>query len=661
MIRFLQTPGKAKKIVLGGLLVIICGAMVVTLVPGGMLGDAFGFTNLERGVLAKVGSQQVTMDEVSRTAQRIGRQQFGGRSVPPNIAAYLRQAAAEQLITQKALIMEAERLGFKVTDQELQDTLHKGQFGQLLFPDGQYVGDQQYEMFVNSQFNMSIPQFEEALKTQLLMDKLRAAVEGPVNVSLQDVADEYKKQNTKVKFEYAVLSMDDVMKDIKPTDAELHSYYDAHKQQYVNSVPEKRQVRYIVIDNSKLANQVQVNNTDLQAYYRDHQDQYRVPDQVNLRHILVKTPLPGADGKTDPNAVKAAEKKAEDILAKLKAGGDFAALAKQYSDDTASAQNGGSLGWIQKGRAPEFEKAAFSLKKGETSGLVQSSYGFHIIRLDDKQEAHLKSLDEVKPEIEPIVRQQKAAAVADRVAGAVLSQARSNGLEKAASTNNLEVITSNYVTRTDTLPGVGMSPQLMDAIFSAAPKGSPESASTPTGTVIFQVADAKPPATPTFEEIRARVESEFKGDKAQALLAQKTNQLSDKARNDHDLKKAAKELGATLKTSDFVTSSGQVPDLGSMSGPASVAFTLKPGELSGPLNVGRSGAVLQLLERQEPTSDEITKGSEPLREQLLTRKRGDAFQLFAASLRKTLEKNGKLRINQEEMSRLTNAKSEAGF
>ena len=661
MIRFLQTPGKTKKIVLGGLLILICGAMVVTLVPGGMLGDAFGFTSMEKGVLAKIGSQEVTVTDVDQAAQRIGRQEFKG-NVPAALVPMLKRSAADQLITQKALVVEAERMGFKVTDQELRDTLHKGQFGQILFPNGQYIGDQQYQMFVNSQFNMSIPQFQNELKMSLLLRKLQSAVEGPVSVSNQDITDEFKRENTKVKFDYAVLSLDDLMKDIHPTDAELQAYYDQHKAEYNNSIPEKRQVRYVVIDNAKLANEVQVSNADLQNYYRDHEDQYRVPEQVNVRHILIKTPTPGPDGKVDPNAVKAAEKKAEDVLAQLKAGGNFAELAKKYSDDTASAANGGSLGWIQRGRTvPEFEKAAFSLKKGETSGLVQSTYGFHIIRVDDKQEAHLKSFDEVKPEIEPIVRELKSAGLADRLAGDVLTQARADGLDKAAQGNNLQVITSNYVTQSDSLPGVGTSPQLMDAIFSAQAKGSPESATTPNGTVIFQVADIKPRSTPTFDEIRARVESAYRGDKAQSLLAQKTTELADKAKADHDLKKAAKEMGATLKTSDFVTSSGQVPDLGSLTGPASVAFTLKPGEISGPINAGRVGAVLTVVDRQEPTPAEIAQGSEQMRETLLTRKRNDAFQVFAAGLRKNMEKSGKIRVNQEEMERIAGTSSGEGY
>jgi peptidyl-prolyl cis-trans isomerase D len=660
MIRFLQTPGPAKKIILGGMLVFICVAMVVTLVPGGMLGDAFGFSSFDKDVLAKVGSQEVTMTEVNQTARRMGRQQFGN-NLPSALLPLLRQSAVENLITQKALVVEAERMGFKVTDQELQNTLTQGQFGQILFPQGKFVGEEQYQMFINSQFDMTVPQFEEALKTDLLVSKLRAAVEGPVTIAPQDVSEAYKRENTKVKLEYAVLTLDDVTKQIHPSDADLKSYYEAHKQQYNNSIPEKRQVRYVVVDNAKLASQVQVTSADLQSYYRDHQDQYRVPEQINARHILIKTPAPGPDGKVDDNAVKAAQKKAEDILAKLNAGGNFADLAKKYSDDKASAENGGSLGWFQKGRmVPEFEKAAFSLPKGGTSGLVQSPYGFHIIHVDDKQDAHLKSLDEVRAEIEPIVRQQKATALSDKVAANLLSQARTKSLDEAAKANNFDVLSSNFVTRTDTLPGVGSSPQLMDAIFSAQPKSAPDSVSTPVGTVVFQVTEVKPPATPTFDEIRARVESEYKNDKAQQLLKQKTDELAEKAKSEHDLKKAARELGATVKTSDAVTTSGQVPDLGNMGGPASVAFTMKPGEISGPVMTGRNGAVLTVVERTEPTAEELAKGSEQMREQLLSQKRTEAFQLFAAGLRKNLEKSGKIRLNKEEMSRLMSSRPEPG-
>ncbi len=659
MIRFLQNSGKTTKTILGGMLMLICGAMVITLVPGGMLGDAFGFGGTEKGVLARVGGQDVTTLEVDRTARRIGQQQFGQRSLPAALMPMLMQSAAEQLITQKALIMEAERMGLKVTDAELQGQLQKGQFGQAFFPNGQFIGDRQYELFVNQNFQMTIPQFEEAVKQDMLMNKLRAAVEGPISVAKQDVEKEYKHQNTKVKFEYAVLTLENVSKTIKPTDAELKSYYDAHQSQYANSIPEKRQVKYAVVDTAKLP--AQITPADYQSYYRDHQDQYRIPEQVNIRHILIKTPLPGPDGKVDDNGLKAAKNKAEDVLNKLKAGGNFAELAKKFSDDPGSGAKGGELGWINRGQTvPEFEKSAFSLKKGETSGLIQSSYGFHIIQLEDKHDAHLKSLDEVKAEIEPVLHQQKAATAADNLANKLASQAKSQSLEKAAQANGLEVMTSNLITRTDTLPGVGSAPQLMDAIFNAGDKAAPESASVPTGYVVYQVMQVVPPASPTFDEVRARVEGDFKGDRAQQLLTQKGQQMAEKAKSEHDIKKAAKEFGADVKTSELVSISSQVPEFGRMSDTGAAVFAMNVGDISGAINTGRGGAVLKLLDKQEPTADELAKSGEQIREQLLQQKRNQSFQVFAAGLRQRLEKDGKIRINKQEMSRITAAKPESG-
>ncbi len=286
--------------------------------------------------------------------------------------------------------------------------------------------------------------------------------------------------------------------------------------------------------------QTQVTQQDLEAYYDQHRDEYRVPEQVNVRHILIKTPLPGSDGKVDQKAVDAAQAKAEDVLKQVKSGGNFAELAKKYSEDTGSAKEGGSLGWIGRGRTvPEFEKVAFSLPKGATSDLVKSSYGFHIIHVDDKQDAHMKSLAEVKTQIEPIIKQQKAAQAAQREADALVDQARSSSLEKAAA-KGLQVIPTDFVTSHDTLPGIGNDQQFMNAVFAAEKDAKPDLAGLHSGFAIFQVTAVKPPSTPTFAEIRDRVETEFKNERAGQLLTQRTQELSDRAKADHDLKKAAK-------------------------------------------------------------------------------------------------------------------------
>ncbi len=277
-----------------------------------------------------------------------------------------------------------------------------------------------------------------------------------------------------------------------------------------------------------------------------------------------------------PREWKRRARRREDVLKQLKAGGNFADLAKKYSEDPGSGKNGGSLGWIGKGRTvPEFEQTAFSLAKGATSGLVQSSYGFHIIRLDDKQAAHVKTLDEVKDQIEGSIRQQKAAQAAANQVNALLAQARSAGLDKAAAAKGLNVISTDFVSRTDSLPGIGSAPQFMSAVFGQAEKAPPDQVQVAQGYAVFEVLAMKPASTPTFEEIRSRVEEEFRNERVAALLTQKTQELADRAKAEHDLKKAAKEAGATIKTSDFVLPDGQVPDIGSMSGGASVAFSLK--------------------------------------------------------------------------------------
>lgn len=661
MIRFLQTPGKAKKIILGSIIVIFCFAMVITLVPGGILGDSLGFGSLGENTIAKVGDQDVTAQDVDIMARQIAQQQFRQRSVPPALMPFLRQSAAEQLLLKGALLTEANRMGLSASDAELREELEHGAYSQTFFPNGQFIGQDQYENLITSQAQMSVAQFEQGVKDDLSISNLRAAIVAPVSVTPSEVEAAYKKQNTKIKFDYAVLTPEDIQKQIHPTDAELKSFYDSNKNLYTNSIPEKRQVRYIVIDLNQLASQMQVSQQDLQRYYSQHQDEFRVPEEVKVSHILIKTPLPGPDGKVDSKAVADAKAKAEGILKQLQNGANFADLAKKDSDDPGSASQGGELGWIGRGRTvPEFEKAAFSLKPGQLSGLVQSSYGFHIIKVEDRHEPHLKSLDEVKAEIEPIVKRQKAASEAQNLASTVYTQARTQGLDKAAQARNLQLQTSGMISHSDTLPGIGQAPELMSSIFDAKANSPAEQIATPNGYVVYQVTEIKPAATPTFEEAKSKVESDFKTQRASELLQQKMQQLADRAKAEHNLKKAAQEVGATVKTSELVTENDQVPQIGAMSGPASVAFDLSTGQVSSPIRTASGGVVISLVDKQEPSADEATKNSSEVRETLLQQKRNEAFQMFAADLRQRLQKEGKIRVNKTQWERLMSTKPEPG-
>ena len=652
MIRTLQNAGPLLKIILGAMLVFICASMAITLIPGG-IGSSLGIGAPPAGVLASIGDQTVTVPEVQREAKAMIRQQFPkGGPQASMLLPYFASQAAEQLINEKALVAEAHRMGLRVSDDELRDELQHGQLGSMLFPDGKFVGQEEYENFVQRN-DLTVPQFEGLEKDFILVRKLRALVSSSAFVGDTEVRDEFNRRNTKVKFEYAVITQADILKGLHPTDAELKAFYERNKATYNNSIPEKRQIKYVVVDSAKIATTTNVTDQDLQAYYDQHRDEYRVPEQVKVSHILIKTPLPAPGAKEDEKAIADARAKAEGVLKELKAGGDFAKLAEKYSDDPGSAKSGGDLGWIGRGRTvPEFEKAAFSLGKGQTSDLVKSSYGFHIIRVDDKQEAHLKTLAEVKSEIEEKVKQQKTARSTETAANALLSQARTDGFDKAATAKGQAAVTTEFFSRTDHLPGLAANPQFMDAVFNEADKAPPDVVPVPQGYVVFQLLAIKPPATPRFEEIRSRVESEFKNERAAFLLQQKTQELSDRAKAAHDLKKAAKDLGATVKTSDLVPPDGQVPDIGSMTS-ASAIFSLKPSDISGPITAGGNGLVAQLLEKQIPTDQEFVAKRDEIRQSLLEAKQNDLFGLFVANLRKDMEKSHRLKVNQEEMKNLT--------
>lgn len=659
MIRFLQKSGQTTKYVLGGLLLIICASMVITLIPGGLGGDVFGGTT--KGVIAKVDGQDISVDEVRTTAKQMAQQQSPQAASNPMLLAYFSSRAVEQLITRQALLSEASRMGLRVNQQEVLDELQHGRYAATFFPGGTFIGQQEYQDMLQ-RANLTTTEFEDSVGKDILLTKLQALIAGTASVSESEIHDLFVKQNTKVKFDYAVLRQDDIKKGLHPTDTELKAFYQSHLASYANSIPERRKVKYAVIDTNKVEAGVQVTQEDLGSYYRDHRDAYLVPERVKVSHILIKTPPPGADGKVDEKGVAEAQRRAEDLLKQIKNGASFEELAKKYSQDT-SAKDGGALGWLGKGQTvPEFEKAIFSNPKGLVPNLVRSeAFGFHIIRIDEKEEAHVKSLDEVKADIEPILKHQKAQQIAQQAAEALLRDARTQGLDAAAAKHNIPVITSDFFGRHDMLPGLGPSPQFMDAVFTAQENAPPDIASSMQGNVVFQLLAIKPPATPTFEEVRTKVEDEFKNEQSRTLLDKKAQELSDRAKAEHDLKKVAKEMGASMKTSDLVLPDGQVPDVGSMSGQASVAFTMKPGEISGPIMSGNNAAVLQILENQQPTEADYASKRDQIRDSLMQQKQQERFALFVSNLVDEMTKSGKIKRNQEELKALTRAATESGM
>ncbi len=397
------------KILLGIFIGVIALSMLLYLVPGQGTG-----TVAAGDVVAQVAGQPVSVAEVR---QQLSRLQQGGQ-MPPSLAPLYTQQIIDQLVFERMLEEEAKRLGLSVSEPELFQRI------KMILPEAMqgdsFIGMDQYRADVQSKFQMSTEQFEELVRQSLVQEKVQNLVVAGVIVTPEELKDEFRRRNEKIKMDYVLIDPTTLASKVEPSEADLNSYYDKNKAKYM--VPEERVVRYVMLDMGQIEQKITIPDAELHKYYQDHIADYRVEDRVHAAHILFKT-----TGKTDAEVAEI-KKKAEDVLKQAqKPGANFADLAKKYSEDD-SKDKGGDLGWLVRGQTvPEFEKVAFSLPKGAMSGLVQSQFGFHIIKILDKETAHTKTYDEVVPTIMSTLLTARAQQDADTESGRMDEKIRQSG------------------------------------------------------------------------------------------------------------------------------------------------------------------------------------------------------------------------------------------
>jgi peptidyl-prolyl cis-trans isomerase D len=651
MIRFLQKDNRLTK----ALFVVIIGAasvsMVVYLIPGlasGSSVSANDYAVVYPNWYSRLFSNgdEILQTQVETRVRREVQQRGPQYANNPVILNFFTQQVGNQLVEQQVLLDEADRLGIRAGNQDVVDFLHKGQFGEFIFPKGQYIGDTRYASFVNDQFNMSRDDFEREIKKSIVIQRLQKFVTAGVTVSEQEVRADYLKNNIKIKFDYAVLSSDDLRKSINPSDADLESYFSKNAVRYKNGVPEQRKITYVAFTPSQLPGGVpQPSQQEIQTYYNQHQSEYTAPETATSRHILIKLEA-NADAKADA----AAKAKAEDVLKQLQSGGNFAELAKKYSDDPGSKDNGGELGPSQRGRmVPEFDTAIFNQKIGENK-IVKSQFGYHIVQVESRQTAHQQPLSEVQPTIQATLTREKLSQAEENFARTLTAEAQKSGVEKTAAAHHLEVVTTPPVGAGGTISTLPDSSQIITKAFQGKPDDAPQYAPTGEGYAVFQVAEVDAAHAPSFAEWKSHVLDDYRNDQLPGLLNQKTKDLADKAQASHDLAKAAKEVGATVKTSDMVGQSDQVPDFGDVGQVAPQLFDLTAGAISGPINAGRTGVVAKLVDKKAPTPDEIQKNLDRSREQILDQRQNEAFNLFAGNVMNNYRKRNLIRINPKAVT-----------
>jgi len=505
-----------------------------------------------------------------------------------------------------------------------------------------------YPNEVQTKYGMTVEQFEGLLRDDMLSEKFHEMVTDGITVTPQEIAQEFIWRNEKVKIDYVFIKPADLASSIHPSDADLTAWFAKNSSAY--QVPERRSARYALLDLSKLRAATQVSDDSLRAYYNEHIDDYKVENRAHVEHILFKT-----IGKTDAEIAEI-HQKAEDVLKQAKHGANFEDLAKKYSEDDGTKPKGGDLGWIVDGQTvPEFQQAAFSVPKGSISDLVKTQYGFHIIKVLDRETAHTKSFEEVRDSILQPVLDQKVSAQAGDISNqmaAAVRQSDRQSLDELAKKFHLDVGETPPVAATDPILPLGNSPELHQVLFGLHTGELSQPIQIESGFVILTVKEVLQAHQGTLAEVHDRVLADYQREKSFDLASARAQELSKRAQAGEDFDKAAKELDLGVKTSDAFARAGSIPDVGTAKQLAT-AFKMTVGQVSGPTRAGENWVVFRIVTHDPPNMEDLAKQKDDIQQQLLQSKQNAAFDAFHTTLIDRLTKEGKLTINAEAMNRVT--------
>lgn len=620
MFHLFRSRDKAVRIVLGAFLGLVGLSMVTYLIPNmGNTSDS----NADSSVVASIGKQELTSQEVSRQIQNMTR----NRQLPAELLSIYVPQIVQQLINDRAMAYEANRLGIRISDDETDNAILDSLPAEVT--KGGKVDSATLNALLQQQ-GLTMADLKEDMQRQLMISRLQQIVAAGIVVSPREIADAFHRKNDKIRVEYAMVTPAKYQAEAEPSEAEMQKYYNLHKASFQTA--EKRSLAIIVLDPNKLASALP-SDAELRKEYNAKQDSFRIPERVDARHILIKS-----DASNDA-AMKA---KAEGILKQIQSGGDFAELAKKNSEDPGSAAMGGELGWLVRGQTvPEFEKSAFSLQPGQTSGLVKTTYGYHIIQVEKHEQAHLQPFEEVKGQLladyTKRIRQDQMQNLADKL----VAELHKDPLhpDKVADALGGTVIHADNIQNGDPIPGIGTSKELSDAV---APLRKGEMTPGPIvlpgdKVAVATVTDFQPAHQATLEEASAQIRNKASAEKLQQVMLEKGKELFDKTQAlGGDLDKAAKAMGLEVKTSMEVSRSTVIDGVGQASAIPD-AFTKPVGSVVGPFAVVGGRGVAKILEKIPADLSELPAQTSAIRDELRQQKARDRGALFQDGLKVRLE------------------------
>ena len=592
----------------------------------------YGFSDLQKpntgdATIAKVGNRVITMNQFQTAYKNMiemyrsmYKTQFNEEMLEK---LGLKQKVLEDLIGREILLQEAENRSIKVSDDEVKDAImHMPVFQQDgVFNEGLYNRALNY-------YGMTAQEFEKEKARELVLKSLESIITASALVSDQEVRDHYRLQQEKIKISYICFDPDKVKENVKASEEELKKYYEQHKEEFRE--PEKAKVKYIAFDPAHYEKTVEVTPAEIEEYYQTESDQYAEPQRVSARQILLKS-----DKKEKDEEVY---KKAEELAQKLKKGEDFEKLAKKVSEDKATADKGGDMGYFKRGDLVKpLEDAAFALKKGEVSEPVKSPMGWHIIKVEDIKESRIKPLEEVKDSVVAEIRKEKAQQMAEKEAKRAFNRLfKARNLEEFSRETGLTAQETDYF-------AFGASPQDSkgNEVFSkeafALEKGELSSAFAIGQTYyILRLEDKRaseiPPMGRVEPGIAAAVEKEKK---STAAKVQAEKLLIDLSQNKQQWEQAARASGLEIKTADVQALGDYIPGLGQSKEIREAAFGLSEASpyAKTPFRTDKGFAIIRFQERISPKDTDFEKQKDALAQNLLQSKQRELFEQYLQKLK----------------------------
>ena len=495
---------------------IILGLIILSFVFAGVGSYLAGGTEQ---VAAKVDDREISQrefemayqNERNRMQAQLG-DYFSTLMGDPAYVQQFRRSVLDRMVNDLLIEQRANELGLRISDQQVRQTI-------VSMPEFQRDG-----AFDNEQYNallrrsgLTPDMFAESMRTDLLRQQLLLAIQGSDFALGNEVTALIKLERQEREIRTLTLDVAEFTQNAEVTDEEAQAYYEQNPQQFTR--PDQVKAAYIELSGTNLKETLNVSEDDAKAYYDENQNKYGTAEQRQASHILVQGK--GSEAKT----------KAENLLAELNNGADFAELAKTSSDDTFSGQDGGKLDWFERGvMDPAFEEAAFGLNKGEISGVVESDFGYHIIKLDDIKEPQVKPFADVRDDILAELREQRAAEAFYDLQTQLAEKAfeMPDSLEDAAEAVDATVQTTDFISQSDA-PGVLATPAVQQALFSPEVREDGLNSDVieigPEHVVVVRVDDSRDEMVLPFDEVSAQVKQQLSVVKGEEAANAKADEL----------------------------------------------------------------------------------------------------------------------------------------